>query len=115
MLASHKPLYFDWQLAQQQQQQQQASQTSDSDTAKLAALQAALMATGSNLMAIQQDNLLAGELSAVGGYWLLRRLLPQLQADGNAAAVLQGVMALPGLGYKVRQGTVVRVRALLGR
>jgi hypothetical protein len=100
MLSSHKPLYFDWQLAKQQQQQQ-GSQTSDSDSSDLDALQAAMMVTGANLMGIQQDNLLAGELSAVGGYWLLRRLLPQLQADGNAAAVLQGVMALPGLSYQV--------------
>jgi hypothetical protein len=103
MLASHKPLYFDWQIAkhQQQQQQQQGSQTSDNGSIELDALQAAVMVTGPNLMGIQQDRLLAGELSAVGGYWLLRRLLPQLQADGNAAAVLQGILALPGLNYQV--------------
>jgi hypothetical protein len=101
MLASHKPLYFDWQVAKQQQQQQQGSQTSDNGSSDLDALQAAMMVTGPNLMGIQQDSLLAGELSAVGGYWLLRRLLPQLQADGDAAAVLQGVLALPGLNYQV--------------
>jgi hypothetical protein len=99
MLSSHQPLYLDWQIAKQQQQQ---LQTSGSDlAAELAALQAALMVSSPNLLGIQQDSLLAGELSAVGGYWLLRRLLPQLQAAGNAAAVLQGVMALPGLSYQV--------------
>ncbi|WIA22814.1 hypothetical protein OEZ86_009765 [Tetradesmus obliquus] len=97
MLSSHKPLYLDWQIAKQQQQQ-----TSDSDlAAEIEALQAALMVASPNLMGIQQDRLLAGELSAVGGYWLLRRLLLQLAAAGDAAAVLQGVLALPGLNYQV--------------
>uniref|UniRef100_A0A383VK72 Uncharacterized protein n=1 Tax=Tetradesmus obliquus TaxID=3088 RepID=A0A383VK72_TETOB len=97
MLSSHKPLYLDWQIAKQQQQQ-----TSDSDlAAEIEALQAALMVASPNLMGIQQDRLLAGELSAVGGYWLLRRLLLQLAAAGDAAAVLQGVLALPGLNYQL--------------
>jgi hypothetical protein len=101
MLASHQPLILEYQITKQQQQQQ--IQTSDSDlTAELEALQAALTASSPNLLGIQQDSLLAGELSAVAGYWLLRRLLPELQSAGDAAAVLQGVLALPGLQYQVR-------------
>jgi hypothetical protein len=86
--------------------------------AELAALDAALDSAQANLEAVQADTLLAGELSALGGFWLLRRLLPALaeqrggavvaaaDADEAAAAdadeaALAGLLALPGLGYQV--------------
>lgn len=88
--------------AQSQQQQQQSSvlrhppaDAQQSSEAVMAALQQA----STNLQAIQQDPLLAGELSAVGGYWLLRRFLPTLHKQPDV--VLHGLSALPGLGYRV--------------
>lgn len=73
-----------------------------------AALQDAMQHASTNLAAIEQDPLLAGELSAVGGFWLLRRFLPAVQAQPDM--VLQGLGALPGLGYKVRSSGSVDVR-----
>jgi hypothetical protein len=66
---------------------------------ELHAVETALAAAIENLTAIYQDTLLAGELSAVGGYWLLRRFLPALQQQ--PPLVLTGLCALPGLRYKV--------------
>lgn len=65
-------------------------------------------------MSIQQDPLLAGELSAVGGYWLLRRFLPAVVDQPEL--VLQGLCALPGLGYKVsiRAWGSVGIKAQMG-
>lgn len=107
MLGSHRQLFLDTQqhVLKQQQAVQEFETLPDSTTvadlaAEVEALQAALQRSTANLMEIQQDSLLAGELSAVGGYWLLRRLLPQLQ--GNIEATLLGLTALPGLNYQVR-------------
>jgi len=110
-------------LQQQQQQQQQPQQQQqglasspnessgssksppdsaggqDTLAAEVSALQAAMQQSSTNLMSIQQDPLLAGELSAIGGYWLLRRFLPAV--GDQPELVLQGLCALPGLGYKV--------------
>lgn len=71
----------------------------DDVAAELSALQAALQQGSAHLVAIQKDALLAGELSAVGGYWLLRRLLPAVQ--DKPVLSLQGVCALRDLGYQV--------------
>jgi hypothetical protein len=90
-------------VQQQHQQQQQQQQDSDdgSAAAEAAAVQAALQLSSSNLLAIQADPLLAGELNAVGGYWLLRRLLPAVPEPEQPAALLTGLCALPCLGFKV--------------
>jgi hypothetical protein len=110
VLASPVSLFQDLSAAVSQQEQQQgAASTSGTQPStgaagehtagELSALQAAMQQASKNLQSIQQDQLLAGELSAVGGYWLLRRFLPALH--GQPELVLQGLAALPGLGYRV--------------
>lgn len=85
----------------QQQQEQQSSAPSPPADAQQSheAVMAAMQQASTNLQAIQQDPLLAGELSAVAGYWLLRRFLPTLREQPGL--VLTGLKALPGLGYRV--------------
>lgn len=84
----------------QSQQQQPSAQPPPADAQQSSeAVMAALQQASKNLQAIQQDPLLAGELSAVGGYWLLRRFLPTLHKQPDM--VLHGLSALPGLGYRV--------------
>lgn len=117
MLASPSALFQDLSAALSQQKQQQQQQgTPDTPqpsvtppaglggsdiitAAEVSALQAAMQQASTNLAAIQQDPLLAGELSAVGGYWLLRRFMPALQDQPEL--ILKSLGALPGLGYKV--------------
>lgn len=74
---------------------------SDGLSTELHAVEAALATAVKNLTVIYEDGLLAGELSAVGGYWLLRRFLPALQQQPQL--VLRGLCALPGFRYQVRQ------------
>ncbi|KAF8066322.1 hypothetical protein HT031_002645 [Scenedesmus sp. PABB004] len=91
------------QLALLQLQQQQLP--GSGAAAELAALQAALETATHHVAAIRQHRLLAGELSAMGGYWLLRRLLPRLAGGGpaqrGAAARGFGALAADRLGYRV--------------
>jgi hypothetical protein len=109
MLGSISALVQDMQhstalLQQNQQQQQQPNQDAANTKgleAEVSALQAALQQSSTNLLAIQQDPLLAGELSAVAGYWLLRRFMPEVQQQQQPELVLQGLGTLPGLGYRV--------------
>ena len=49
---------------------------------------------------VRADGLLAGELHAMCGYWMLSRLLPEVDAQH----VLLGLRAMEGLGYKVGCG-----------
>eukprot|EP00775_Hariotina_reticulata_P011598 gene11598-11742_t len=116
VFASHSQLLADTQrkllLRQQQQLQATAPVLHGKEAAEVAALQAALQTSSTNLKDIYQDQLLAGELSAVAGYWLIRKLLPAVaqqqssaEPDGRgdaAAVVLSGLLALPGLRYQVR-------------
>lgn len=73
-----------------------------------ASLQAALEVSLAHLKQVCEDKLLAGELHAVSGFWLLRRLLPRV--DG--AHVLLGLRAMRRLGYQVG-GAGEEGRALL--
>lgn len=104
MLGSIQGLVQDMQhstalLKQQQTQHKRDATNPQALEAEVEALQAAVQQSNTNLLAIQQDPLLAGELSAVAGYWLLRRFLPEVQQQPEL--VLQGLCALPGLGYRV--------------
>jgi hypothetical protein len=95
VFASHKQLLADTQqllLIQQEQLQSSAAAAQDEEeAAEVAALQTALQTSSTHLQDIYQDQLLAGELSAVAGYWLIRKLLPTvakqlLDAAAPAAA-----------------------------
>jgi hypothetical protein len=101
MLGSPASLLQDLAAASAQSQQQQPSEQPPPADAQQSseAVMAAMQQASTNLQAIQQDPLLAGELSAVGGYWLLRRFLPTLHEQPGV--VLTGLTALPGLGYRV--------------
>lgn len=65
------------------------------------ALQAAFETSTANLMAIQEDQLLAGELSALCGYWLVRHLLPQLATGDHTGVAVRGFRVLQELRYQV--------------
>lgn len=101
MLGSPASLLQDLAATSAQSQQQQSSAQPPAADAQQSseAVMAALQQASTNLQAIQQDPLLAGELSAVGGYWLLRRFLPTLHKQPDM--VLHGLSALQGLGYRV--------------